>query len=76
MQSKYKHNGRKLVFLFMHIELGLPSIAFNYLLYTNICNFLNFSLKFDLVCGIWHDLIRACICNALVLNVNVTQRVC
>ena len=60
MQTKYKYNGRKLVFLFMHIKLGLPSIAFSYLLYANICslNFLFFSFNLNPVCGILHYLIR------------------
>ena len=73
--NKVQINGRKLIILFMHIKLGLPAFAFNYLLYTNICNFLNFSFNFDLVCGIWHDLIKACMCNAVVLNVNVSFKV-
>ena len=75
MQTEYKYNGRKLVFLFMHIKLGLPSIAFSYLLYANICNFLIFSFNFNPVCGILHYLIRACICNVLVLNVKVPFKV-
>ena len=33
------------------------------------------SFYFDPVCSILHDLIRACICNALVLNVNVSFKV-
>ena len=43
--------------------------------YAIICNFLIFSFNFNPVCGILHDLIRACICNALVLNVNVPFKV-
>ena len=31
--NKVQINGTKLVILFMHIKLGLPSIAFDYLLY-------------------------------------------
>ena len=73
--NKVQINGRKLVFRFVHINLGLPSIAFNYLLYANICNFLIFSFNFNQVCDKLHDLIRACICNALVLNVNVPFKV-
>ena len=50
--NKVQINGRKLVILFMHIKLGLPLIALNYLLYANICNFLICSFYFDPVCSI------------------------
>ena len=68
----------------MHNKLGLGEVTqpkngcpqlLSIIYYANLCNFLIFSFYFDPVCGILHDLIWACICNALVLNVNVPFKV-